>query len=208
MDVQTLRGKLIEQGAGADLTDADLEEIIREEVERDAIVKILQDSTVALSQFAQRPTQLTIKQDGEVEREAIRELGATTEAVTRSLDANSAALAQLAQKPSEIQAALSAMKPPVIHAPPPELGPLVRAVLDLAAADRPAPQVKIDTAELGKQIVALSNALRQPPVVKVPQGPAPVIHVHLPKVKRVVQTVSRNKDGDMTSTESVYEYEE
>lgn len=44
--------------------------------------------------------------------------------------------------------------------------------------------------------------------VNIPKAERPVVHVHMPKVKKAVQLVQRNKNDDIVSTTTEYEYEQ
>ena len=94
---------------------------------------------------------------------------------------------------------------------------LNKSLAILAGREAPAPRIKvasptvnIDMDPVAKSICDLATMLggRAPQVIVEPSGTQPVIHIHMPKVKRAVQEIIRDNANQIIGSEWAYEYEE
>ena len=74
------------------------------------------------------------------------------------------------------------------------------------------PHVTVDLDSVAKSVALLASSVldQKAPVVTVagPRVDAPVIHIHVPKIKTATQVIERDGDGEVIGSTTTYEYQE
>ncbi len=231
--IQELRDKAIAEEGFCDLGDGELADMLQEldatEMHQKALVRDHRVVDAILKRLEKLSTHGNIKVDVDSEmwrksaealafcvasindriEKALVQNEQRFDSVSKSLRSVAEALAKITEPKTEVNVAA-----PVMHMD--HMDELNKSMKQIAGREAPAPRIRVAGSNVAIDMVPVAKAItdaftmlseRQPQVIVEPSVSQPVIHVHVPKVKRVVNIVDRDPQGQILGSESVYEYE-